>query len=200
MLSAVAQGTGRTARVALRINPDVDAGTHAKITTGRADSKFGIAYGSAAALYAQAYALPGIEPVGLALHIGSQILSMAPYRAAYARVAGLVRELRAAGLPVHTVDCGGGLGIGYRDEPAASPAAFAGAIRVTMSGITALAPISSRGRRRSIASTMSPAALSAGKVSSFWKSFFPAAASSSGMFTPTRAVAAIPVRTLRMSA
>lgn len=135
MLSAVAHAMGRTARVALRVNPDVDAGTHAKITTGRADNKFGIAYGSAAALYAQAYALPGIEPVGLALHIGSQILSMAPYRAAYARVAGLVRELRAAGFPVHTVDCGGGLGIGYRDEPAASPAAFAGAIRATLGGM-----------------------------------------------------------------
>ncbi len=135
MLSAVAHGMGRTARVALRVNPDVDAGTHAKITTGRADNKFGIAYGSAAALYAHAAGLPGIEPVGLALHIGSQILSMAPYRAAYARVAGLVRELRAAGLPVHMVDCGGGLGIGYRDEPAASPAAFAGAIRATLGGM-----------------------------------------------------------------
>jgi len=135
MLSAVAHGMGRTARVALRINPDVDAGTHAKITTGRADNKFGVAYGSAAALYAHAAGLPGIEPVGLALHIGSQILSMAPYRAAYARVAGLVRDLRAAGLLVHMVDCGGGLGIGYRDEPAASPAAFAGAIRATLGGM-----------------------------------------------------------------
>jgi diaminopimelate decarboxylase len=135
MLSAIANGMGRTARVALRINPDVDAGTHAKITTGRADNKFGIAYGSAAALYAHAAGLPGIEPVGLALHIGSQILSMAPYRAAYARVAGLVRELRAAGLLVHMVDCGGGLGIGYRDEPAASPHAFAGAIRATLGGM-----------------------------------------------------------------
>ncbi len=135
MLSGIAHGMGRTARVALRINPDVDAGTHAKITTGRADNKFGIAYGSAAALYAHAAGLPGIEPVGLALHIGSQILGMAPYHAAYARTAGLVRELRAAGLPVRMVDCGGGLGIGYRDEPAASPAAFAGAIRATLGGL-----------------------------------------------------------------
>ena len=135
MLSEIAHAMGRTARVALRINPDVDAGTHAKITTGRADNKFGIAYGSAATLYAHAAGLPGIEPVGLALHIGSQILSMAPFRAAYARVAELVRDLRAAGLPVHTVDCGGGLGIGYRDEPAASPAAFAGAIRATLGGM-----------------------------------------------------------------
>ena len=135
MLSEIARAVGRTARVALRINPDVDAGTHAKITTGRADNKFGIAYGSAAALYAHAAGLPGIEPVGLALHIGSQILSMAPYRAAFARVAELVRALRAAGFPVRIVDCGGGLGIGYRDEPPASPAAFAGAIRATLGGM-----------------------------------------------------------------
>jgi len=132
MLSGIAHGMGRVARVALRINPDVDAGTHAKITTGRADNKFGIAYDAAAALYAHASGLPGVEPVGLALHIGSQILSMAPYRAAYARTAELVRELRAAGQVVRMVDCGGGLGIGYRDESAATPAAFAGAIRVTL--------------------------------------------------------------------
>jgi len=135
MLSGIAQGMGRTARVALRINPDVDAGTHAKITTGRADNKFGIAYGSAAALYAHAAGLPGIEPVGLALHIGSQILSMAPYRAAYARTAELVLALRAMGQAVRMVDCGGGLGIGYRNEPAASPAAFAGAIRAAFGGM-----------------------------------------------------------------
>ena len=134
-LSALASGTGRTARVALRINPDVDAGTHAKITTGRADNKFGIAYADAPALYAHAAALPGIEPVGLALHIGSQILSMAPFRAAYARAAEMVRALRAAGQTVRTVDCGGGLGISYRDEPAPSPAALAGAIRAALGGM-----------------------------------------------------------------
>ena len=129
MLSAVADSMGRMARVALRINPDVDAGTHAKITTGKADNKFGIAYDSAAALYAHAAELPGVEPVGLALHIGSQILSTTPYRAAYARTAALVRTLREAGQRVETVDCGGGLGIGYRNEPAPTPAALAGAIR-----------------------------------------------------------------------
>ena len=128
MLSAIAAATGRTARVALRVNPDVDAGTHAKITTGRAQDKFGIAYTQAAALYAHATTLPGIRPVGLAVHIGSQILSVTPYRAAYARIAELVHTLRAAGLNVETVDCGGGLGIPYRGEPAPSPAALAGAI------------------------------------------------------------------------
>ena len=135
MLSAVAAGMGATARVALRINPDVDAGTHAKITTGRADNKFGIAYNDAAALYAHAAALPGLRPVGLALHIGSQIMSMTPYRAAYARTAELVRTLRAAGQTVEAVDCGGGLGVPYRNEPSATPAAFAGAIRAAFGSL-----------------------------------------------------------------
>jgi diaminopimelate decarboxylase len=128
MLSAVAAEMNHPARVALRVNPDVDAGTHAKISTGRAQDKFGIPYADAAALYAHAATLPGIRPVGLAVHIGSQVLSMAPYRAAYSRIAELVRTLRASGHAVETVDCGGGLGIPYRGEPAASPAALAGAI------------------------------------------------------------------------
>ena len=135
LVSAIASSMGRTMRVALRINPDVDAGTHAKITTGRADNKFGIAHADAIAVYTRAAALPGVEPVGLALHIGSQILSIAPYRAAYARTADLVRALRAAGLSVERVDCGGGLGIGYRDEPGASIDAFAGAIKSSFSNL-----------------------------------------------------------------
>jgi diaminopimelate decarboxylase len=134
-ISAIAAGMGRTMRVALRINPDVDAGTHAKITTGRAENKFGIAHGDAPAAYARAAELPGVEPVGLALHIGSQILSIAPYRAAYARTADLVLALRAAGHAVSRVDCGGGLGIGYRDDPDASVEAFAGAMRATFSNL-----------------------------------------------------------------
>ena len=135
LVAAIASSMGRTMRVALRINPDVDAGTHAKITTGRADNKFGIAHGEALATYARAAELPGVEPVGLALHIGSQILSIAPYRAAYARTADLVRALRAAGHVVSRVDCGGGLGIGYRDEPDASVEAFAGALKSTFSNL-----------------------------------------------------------------
>jgi diaminopimelate decarboxylase len=128
MLSALAVGIGRTARVALRVNPDVDAGTHGKITTGRAQDKFGVPYSDAASLYHRAASLPGIEPTGIAVHIGSQILSLAPYRAAYGRIAELVRTLRVAGQPVAIVDCGGGLGIPYRNEPSASPVALAGAI------------------------------------------------------------------------
>ena len=135
MISEVARALGRTAPVALRINPDVDAGTHAKITTGKAENKFGIPYAEAAALYAHAASLPGIEPVGIALHIGSQILSFAPYRAAYARAADLVRDLRAGGQRVARVDCGGGLGIGYRDDSGASPIAFAGALRGAFAGL-----------------------------------------------------------------
>lgn len=131
MLSAIASSMGCSARVALRVNPDVDAATHAKITTGRAHNKFGIPFGDTLALYRRAAALPGIEPVGLAVHIGSQILSLAPYIAAYARIAELVVALRAEGLPINVVDCGGGLGIAYRNEPTPSPAALAGAIRAT---------------------------------------------------------------------
>ena len=132
MLAAVAARMGRTARVALRVNPDVDAGTHAKISTGRAADKFGIPYADAAALYARAATLPGIEPVGLAVHIGSQIRALAPFRDAYRRIAGLVRDLRAAGQSVRVVDCGGGLGIPYRDEPGADPVGLAGVLRAEL--------------------------------------------------------------------
>jgi diaminopimelate decarboxylase len=128
MLSALAAGMSRTANIALRVNPDVDAGTHHKITTGRAQDKFGIPWIDAVPLYNRAAALPGIRPIGIAVHIGSQVMSLAPYRSAYGRVAELVRALRAAGQPVTVVDCGGGLGISYRNEPSPSPVALAGVI------------------------------------------------------------------------
>ncbi|HEX3575518.1 MAG TPA: diaminopimelate decarboxylase [Rhodopila sp.] len=129
MLSALATATGRLARVALRVNPNVDAGTNDKITTGRATDKFGIPYDDAVALYAHATTLPGIQPVGVATHIGSQILGLAPYRAAFARIADLVHALRQNGSRVETVDCGGGLGIPYRNDPAPSPAGLAAAMK-----------------------------------------------------------------------
>jgi diaminopimelate decarboxylase len=129
MLSALATAAGRTARVALRVNPDVDAGTNDKITTGRATDKFGIRYDEAVALYARASSMSGIEVVGLATHIGSQILNLAPYRDAFRRVADLVRALRQTGLRVETIDCGGGLGIPYRNEPAPSPVGLAAAMK-----------------------------------------------------------------------
>lgn len=128
-LAAIAASMGRTARVALRINPDVDAGSHDKISTGRAGDKFGIPWSDAVALYGEAAALPSIEPVGLATHIGSQIMELAPYRAAFARMAELVCALRDRGHIVRIIDCGGGLGIQYRDDPGPGPDALAGAIR-----------------------------------------------------------------------
>ena len=135
LLSAIASGMGATARVALRVNPDVDAGTHAKITTGLAENKFGIPASDALALYSHAAALPGIEPVGLAVHIGSQITSLEPYRDAYGVLASLVREIRAAGHAVTALDCGGGLGIPYEDEQPPSPEAFAAVLKETLGGL-----------------------------------------------------------------
>jgi diaminopimelate decarboxylase len=133
VISDIAASMGVLAPVALRVNPDVDAGTHAKITTGRAENKFGIGFQEAPALYAHMVGLPGIRPIGIATHIGSQITAgMAAYRAAYARLAEMVRGFRAQGLPVERVDCGGGLGIPYRDEIAPQPEALAGAIRATL--------------------------------------------------------------------
>ncbi len=137
MVAAAAQAgpTGRSVRVALRVNPDVDAGTHAKITTGRADNKFGIALSDVVPLYARAASLPGVEPVGLAVHIGSQIGVAAPFRAAFARLAEQVRALRAAGHVVRAVDCGGGLGISYRDEAEGDPRVLAGAMAQAFGGL-----------------------------------------------------------------
>jgi diaminopimelate decarboxylase len=132
MIAAVASDGGWVAPIALRVNPDVDAGTHDKIATGRAGDKFGIPVAQAHALYRRAAADPALNPVGIALHIGSQIAAMAPFRAAYTRAAEMVRALRAEGLSVRRVDCGGGLGIAYRGEAAASPAAFAGVLAATL--------------------------------------------------------------------
>jgi diaminopimelate decarboxylase len=136
MISAVATSTGRTADVALRVNPDVDAKTHAKITTGKSENKFGVAIEDAPALYARMAATPGVRPAGVAVHIGSQITAgMGAYATAYRALADLVRGLRAQGLEVERVDCGGGLGIPYRHEPAPSPAALAGAIKAALGNL-----------------------------------------------------------------
>jgi diaminopimelate decarboxylase len=132
MLSAVASSAGLVAKVALRMNPDVDAGTNSKIATGRAGDKFGIPAEDIPALYARAAALTGIEPVGLALHIGSQILSPAPYAAAYGKAAEMVRGLRAAGLTVSVLDIGGGLGIAYQDQAGLAPDVFAAMVKRTL--------------------------------------------------------------------
>ena len=113
MLSAVAARMGRTVPVAFRVNPDVDAGTHAKISTGKAENKFGIPIDTAQQAFALAAALPGIEPVGVALHIGSQLTDLAPLEQAFTRLGTLIAELRAAGHTVSRADLGGGLGVPY---------------------------------------------------------------------------------------
>lgn len=112
-LSAVAAEMGKTAEIAIRVNPDVDAGTLAKISTGKAENKFGVPLDRVEALYAEAATLPGIRPVGVAAHIGSQLFDLAPLEAAYTKLGALVARLRAAGQTVTRVDLGGGLGIPY---------------------------------------------------------------------------------------
>ncbi|MGY6410781.1 MAG: diaminopimelate decarboxylase [Alkalilacustris sp.] len=112
-LSEVATGLGRPAPITLRVNPDVDAKTHEKIATGRKEDKFGVPLARAREIYAQAAALPGIEIVGIDVHIGSQLTDLAPFEAAYTKVADLTRVLRADGHRIDRLDLGGGLGIPY---------------------------------------------------------------------------------------
>jgi diaminopimelate decarboxylase len=135
LLSAVATELGRTAPVVLRINPDVDALTHAKIATGKKENKFGIDFADASAAYRLAASLPGIAPVGLAVHIGSQLVDLTPYRNAFERLAELVRSLRGAGFLVDRIDLGGGLGIRYRDERPPEPDAYAHLVRVAFANL-----------------------------------------------------------------
>ncbi|SHO63592.1 diaminopimelate decarboxylase [Pseudoxanthobacter soli DSM 19599] len=120
-LSEVASAEGRTARVSLRINPDVDAMTHAKISTGKAENKFGIPWQDARAAYARAAALPGLEVAGIDMHIGSQITELAPFDAAFSRLGELITALRGDGHAIEHVDLGGGLGIPYDDDAATPP-------------------------------------------------------------------------------
>ncbi|MEM7026022.1 MAG: diaminopimelate decarboxylase [Pseudomonadota bacterium] len=134
-LGAVASGRGQAAPVALRVNPDVAAGGHDKISTGRKQDKFGISHEEALESYRLAQRLPGIEVVGLHLHIGSQILSLTPFEAAYRRAIELVRELRAEGIDVRRIDLGGGLGVGYRGEQGLDLAAYAAMVRELSQGL-----------------------------------------------------------------
>ena len=120
-LSAVATALGATAAVALRVNPGVDAKTHAKISTGRAENKFGIPIDRVAAAYALAASLPGVRPVGVGAHIGSQLTDLGPLEATFELLGDLVATLRAGGLTVERVDLGGGLGIPYRPGDPAPP-------------------------------------------------------------------------------
>lgn len=120
-LSAVATELGVVAPVTVRVNPDVDAKTHAKIATGKSENKFGIPIARARAVYAEAAALPGIEVVGIDVHIGSQLTDLEPFRQAYQKVAELTRTLRADGHDIRRLDLGGGLGIPYERSNLAPP-------------------------------------------------------------------------------
>jgi len=114
-ISAIANARGRKARVSLRVNPDVDARTHAKISTGLAENKFGVPLSRAREVYARAARLPGIEIAGADMHIGSQLTDLEPFDEAFSLLAELVRDLRADGHPISHVDLGGGLGIPYHE-------------------------------------------------------------------------------------
>jgi diaminopimelate decarboxylase len=126
MLSQVALSLGRTAPVAFRVNPDVDAGSHAKISTGAAHNKFGIPIGDAPGAFARARELAGLAPRGLAVHIGSQLTSLAPLEKAFRKVGEMVAHLRAQGHTIQTVDLGGGLGVHYNHAlpPPPTPEAY----------------------------------------------------------------------------
>jgi len=122
LLSHLADETGRTARISVRLNPNVDAGTHAKISTGKSENKFGIPLTRARAVYARAAKLPGIEVTGADMHIGSQITDLARMESAFRLLADFVQRLRADGHTISHIDFGGGLGIPYYIDGEAPPA------------------------------------------------------------------------------
>ena len=136
LLSAVASALGKTAPIALRVNPDVAAGGHPNISTGKKGDKFGIPWSEAEALYAEAATLPGIAVVGVDVHIGSQIGDLVPMRAAFEKIVGLAQRLRASGHTISRIDVGGGLGIPYKEGDApAPPSAYARMIAEVMDGL-----------------------------------------------------------------
>ena len=138
-LNARAAAMGVEAPVSFRINPDVDAGTHWKISTGKARDKFGIAHSQAHSIYAHAAGLPHIRTVGIDMHIGSQITQLEPFDAAFGRLREMIGSLREAGHAIEHVDLGGGLGIPYAADnaPPPDPAAYAGVVRRHMEDLDA---------------------------------------------------------------
>jgi len=137
LLSSIAKSKGRTAHVSVRVNPDVDARTHAKIATGRSENKFGIPISRARQVYAQAAKLPGIRVAGVDMHIGSQITELSPFDDAFALLSDFVRELRSDGHTIAHVDLGGGLGIPYREDndPPPDPSAYADVVKRATRGL-----------------------------------------------------------------
>jgi len=140
VLAERAQALGKTARIALRVNPDVFAETHPYISTGLSEHKFGIAIARAREVYRRAAKLKGIEPAGVSVHIGSQIRSVDPFAESVKRVRALVEELRGDGMDIRFVDAGGGFGIEYGNaafDPAARVAEYATALRGVLEGLNA---------------------------------------------------------------
>jgi diaminopimelate decarboxylase len=131
LLAAIAAGKGRTAEISIRVNPDIDPKTHAKIATGKAENKFGIPISRAREVYARAAKLGGVRIAGVDMHIGSQITDLDPFSDAFALLADFVRVLRADGHSIRHVDLGGGLGIPYREdnEPPPDPSAYAAVVK-----------------------------------------------------------------------
>ncbi|MBM3597542.1 MAG: diaminopimelate decarboxylase [Alphaproteobacteria bacterium] len=134
-LDEVARSKGRRAQFALRVNPDVAAGTHAKITTGTKENKFGIDIGRARRVYDLARNRPGLQAASVAVHIGSQLTDLAPFRSAFARVRDLVGELRADGHDIRRMDFGGGLGVAYRDGQVPAIADYLALVREAADGL-----------------------------------------------------------------
>ncbi len=136
-LSDVATAIGATASIAIRVNPDVDAKTHAKISTGKAENKFGVPYVDARRLYAEAAKLPGIKVSGIHMHIGSQITDLAPFRDAFRLMADLARDLKSQGLALEHLDIGGGLGVPYRgaNDIPPTPDEYAAVVKETLGGL-----------------------------------------------------------------
>ena len=131
LLAAIAAQKGRAADISIRVNPDIDPKTHAKIATGKAENKFGIPIGRAREVYARAAKLKGVRVTGVDVHIGSQITALEPFSDAFALLAEFVRELRADGHVIRHLDLGGGLGIPYREdnEPPPDPSAYASVVK-----------------------------------------------------------------------
>jgi diaminopimelate decarboxylase len=137
LLSTIAAAKGRSADISIRVNPDVDAKTHAKIATGKAENKFGIPISRAREVYARAAKLKGVRVVGVDMHIGSQIIELDPFGDAFALLADFVRVLRTDGHTISHIDLGGGLGIPYRDdnEPPPDPDAYAAIVKRATQGL-----------------------------------------------------------------
>jgi len=133
-LDRVARSLGRRAPIALRVNPDVDPKTHPYISTGLKKNKFGVDFATAESLYREAAAMPGIEILGVASHIGSQLLDISPLLESLDKVLGLIERLQAAGIRLRHIDVGGGLGVRYKDEVAPLPSDWAAALLPRLAG------------------------------------------------------------------